>query len=157
MDQDNTTESPTHVRTSLAAAMTLGLKKGLFYRSAELYCINLLLTYASGCRANCAYCGLARKRPGEFEKKSFIRVTWPIHPMTEITERIAARRDRIRRICISMITHPRAVSDTLQICSLLRASADIPVSILVSPTIISRDYLVSLRAAGALHAELEII
>jgi biotin synthase-related radical SAM superfamily protein len=29
---------------SLAAAMTLGYKPGLFYRDVRLYCINLLLT-----------------------------------------------------------------------------------------------------------------
>ena len=51
-------ESPHAVRMSLAAAMTLGFKKGLFYRNARLYCINLLLTYQQGCAAKCAYCGL---------------------------------------------------------------------------------------------------
>ena len=67
-------ESPAYLRMSLAAAMTLGIKKGLFYRNAKLYCINLLLTYPSGCAARCAYCGLSNKREGEYEKKSFIRV-----------------------------------------------------------------------------------
>jgi len=32
-------ESPGHLRMSLAAAMTLGFKRGLFYRDARLYCI----------------------------------------------------------------------------------------------------------------------
>jgi len=51
-------ESPQFLRMSLAAAMTLGSKPGLFYRSARFYSINLLLTYRSGCAARCAYCGL---------------------------------------------------------------------------------------------------
>ena len=53
----NDKRSPEYLRMSLAAAMTLGFKPGLFYRNAKLYCINLLLTYRSGCA------GRAR-RPG---------------------------------------------------------------------------------------------
>jgi biotin synthase len=65
---------------SLAAAMTLGYKPGLFYRDARLYCINLLLTYPEGCGARCAYCGLSAERPKTDEGKSFIRVQWPTFP-----------------------------------------------------------------------------
>ena len=53
--------SPDQVRLSLAAALTLGLAEGRFYRNARLGCINLLLTYPGGCKANCAFCGLARE------------------------------------------------------------------------------------------------
>jgi biotin synthase-related radical SAM superfamily protein len=35
----STQESPEYVRISLAAAMTLGLVKGEFYRGAKLYCL----------------------------------------------------------------------------------------------------------------------
>ncbi len=55
-------ESPDFVRVSLAAAMTLGFVGGWFYRNARLRCVNLLLTYDSGCKANCAFCGLAREK-----------------------------------------------------------------------------------------------
>ncbi len=55
-------ESPQSLRMSLAAAMTLGFKRSLFYKNARLYCINLLLTYRSGCAARCAYCGLSTNR-----------------------------------------------------------------------------------------------
>ena len=58
--------SPDYLQMSLAAAMTLGLKEGLFYRNARLYCLNLLLTYPQGCHANCAYCGLQKSREGAF-------------------------------------------------------------------------------------------
>ena len=57
-------ESPRYLRMSLAAAMTLGLKPGRFYRNAKLYCINLLLTYRAGCAARCAYCGLSKNGNG---------------------------------------------------------------------------------------------
>ena len=62
MDLENEKkESPEYLRMSLAAALTLGFRKGLFYRDAKLYCINLLLNYNNGCAARCAYCGIAVK------------------------------------------------------------------------------------------------
>ena len=142
-------ESPEFLRMSLAAAMTLGFRRGLFYRDAKLYCINLLLTYRAGCAARCAYCGLSNRRSGKYGNKSFIRVTWPTLPLEEVIERISERRNKVKRICISMITHKRAVKDTRDICARLRASFDIPVSLLISPTILTRDNLVEYRDAGA--------
>lgn len=143
------TDSPEYLRMSLAAALTLGFKKGLFYRNAKLYCINLLLTYASGCSARCAYCGLSKKRTGVYTEKSFIRVTWPTYRLDDIVARIAVRRDRVKRICISMITHKKAVEDTKSICRRLKANFDIPVSLLVSPTILNGNDLVDFKSAGA--------
>ena len=142
-------ESPHFVRISLAAAMTLGFQPGLFYRNARLHCINLLLTYSNGCAARCAYCGLSKIRPGNFSEKSFIRVTWPVHGVDDIIGRIADRRDRVKRICVSMLTGKRAVEDTRRICERLRSSFDIPVSLLVSPTVMSRGDLASFKSAGA--------
>jgi biotin synthase-related radical SAM superfamily protein len=142
-------ESPEYLRMSLAAAMTLGLKDGIFYRGARLYCINLLLTYSEGCSARCAYCGLSDRRPGAYNKKSFIRVTWPEYTLDEIIGRISSRREGVKRICISMITNGRAVKDTKDICARLRSSFDIPVSLLISPTILELEDLLDFRASGA--------
>ncbi len=142
-------ESPDHLRMSLAAAMTLGFKKGLFYRKARLYCVNLLLTYRAGCVARCAYCGLSNRRPGAYEEKSFIRVTWPTYSLDEIIERISERLDKVKRICISMITHKRAINDTKEICARLRSSFDVPVSLLIAPTILNKGDLLDFRSAGA--------
>jgi biotin synthase len=141
--------SPGHMRMSLAAAMTLGYQPGLFYRDARLYCINLLLTYPEGCRARCAYCGLSAERPGTGLGKSFIRVQWPTFPLDDIIEKIAERRQRVKRICISMITRRRAVQDTATACARLRSSFDIPVSLLVTPTILDQGDLERFKAAGA--------
>lgn len=149
MEENEKKESPQYLRMSLAAAMTLGFKKGLFHRDARLYCINLLLNYNSGCAARCAYCGLSNKRDGAYEEKSFIRVAWPNYPLSEIIERISNRREKVKRICISMITNKRCISDTREICAKLRKRFDIPVSLLVSPTIINRDDLVAFKSAGA--------
>ena len=148
-EDTNTPESPEYLRMSLAAAMTLGLKPGRFYRNAKLYCINLLLTYRGGCAARCAYCGLSNKRKGPYSTKSFIRVTWPTHSLAEIISRISDRRQRIKRICISQITNRRSVQDTKDICARLRSSFDIPVSLLISPTIVSNRDLMDFKYAGA--------
>jgi biotin synthase len=107
------------------------------------------LTYASGCAARCAYCGLSNKRTGEYSQKSFIRVTWPTYALDEIITAIAGRLDRVKRICISQVTNSRSIADTKAICQRLRASFDVPVSLLISPTIVSRDDLVDFKAAGA--------
>ncbi len=148
-EQTNIFESPEYLRMSLAAAMTLGLKPGRFYRNARLYCINLLLTYRGGCAARCAYCGLSNKRKGPYSTKSFIRVTWPTHPLWEIIDRISQRRQKVKRICISQITNKKSIRDTRDICAKLRSSFDIPVSLLISPTIVKPDDLMDFKDAGA--------
>lgn len=143
--------SPDHVRLSLAAAMTLGLAQGRFYRNARLGCINLLLSYASGCKANCSFCGLARENPHRnnprFEK--FIRVAWASHPLEEILERCAQAPSWVERVCISQITHPRAQADTLAICRRVRERTNLPVSLLIAPTLLKREDLLDMREAGA--------
>ena len=52
------------------------------HRTSCTRCLNLLLTYPEGCRANCAYCGLARHREAErnYADRNFIRVDWPAVP-----------------------------------------------------------------------------
>ena len=142
-------ESPGDLRMSLAAAMTLGFKRGLFYRHAKLYCINLLLTYADGCVARCAYCGLSSRRPGQYSGKSFIRVTWPTYGLDDIVARISERQEKIKRICISMVTRKRAVTDTISVCERLRSSFDVPVALLISPTVLKRQDLLDFRSADA--------
>lgn len=69
-------ESPEVLRMSLAAAMTLDFAPGSFYRNACLGCINLLLTYRSGCAARCAYCGLSRRQS---PKKEHMQELHPRH------------------------------------------------------------------------------
>jgi biotin synthase len=145
-------QSPERVRLSLAAAMTLGLARGRrFFRGARLGCINLLLTYASGCKANCAFCGLARDNPhrGEPEFEKFIRVAWAAHPLEEVLERCAQAPAWVERLCISQITHPRAQADTLEICRRVRARTRLPVSLLITPTLLERDDLEAMAGAGA--------
>lgn len=141
--------SPDDMRISLAAAMTLGYEPGQFFRGARLHCVNLLLTYPEGCGARCAYCGLAARRSGSGAETSFIRVRWPAYPLADIIQRISSRRETVKRICISMITRRAAVADTEAACARLRSSFDIPVSLLISPTVLMDGDLERLKAAGA--------
>jgi biotin synthase len=140
-------ESPDYVRVSLAAAMTLGLMAGRFYRGARLYCVNILLTYQSGCSGSCSYCGLSRRREGDYEDKSFIRVDWPTYPSSLIKERTIKRRDSLYRVCISMITHKRAVKDTIQLLEEFR-ECNIPLSVLANPTILQQNKIKEIKEAG---------
>ena len=141
-------ESPEYIKTSMAAAMTLGLKQGRFYRNAKLYCINLLLTYKDGCTARCAYCGLNRIRPGKFEKKSFIRVDWPTYSTSEVIKSMVEKKDDIERVCISMITHRKAIEDLITVTKKIKESLDIPVSGLITPTLLTREDLIQMKESG---------
>ncbi|MEE8472608.1 MAG: radical SAM protein [Dehalococcoidia bacterium] len=144
-----TQSSPEYLQTSLAAAMVLGARGGRFYRDIKLHCVNLLLTYDEGCRANCAYCGLARERPGDNRERSFIRVEWPLLSMEEILDRLARYREEVRRVCLSMVLHPRAYGDTIDVIRRLRERVDIPVSVLISPSGFDRERMEKLRESGA--------
>jgi biotin synthase-related radical SAM superfamily protein len=133
--------SPDWVRISMASAIALRFRSGRFTRDFDFGGINLLLNYDDGCRSDCGYCGLARTRPGAYSDKSFIRVEWPLVGTDELVERMAARQDRLTRLCISMVTHPFAYRDTCDITERVRASVATPLSILVAPPTLNRHKL----------------
>lgn len=142
-------ESPEHLKMSLAAAMTLKFVPGFFYRNARLGCINLLLNYSDGCKANCSFCGLASRRISDGSVKSFIRVPWRAYPKAEIIRAIQNAPDYVTRICISMITHPKSKKDTIEICRELVEKTGLAVSLLITPTLVNRKDLIEMKAAGA--------
>ncbi len=144
-----TPSSPEFLQMSLAAAMTLNLKEGLFFRNARLYCLNLLLTYPEGCRGNCSYCGLQKSRDGAYGEKSFIRVSWPTYDLETIIAKTREHRQRLHRICISMVTHRRALEDTLVLTRRFREEVGLPISILMNPTSMKAADVAALRQAGA--------
>lgn len=146
--------SPEYVQLSTAAAITLDLVQGQMHRTACTHCLNLLVTYPEGCRANCAYCGLARHREEsrDYADRNFIRVDWPTAPYDEILARVKAGDDKgqFQRMCISMITHPNSDADTFVLLEKwVREVPHIPVSILSNPTTLDYDDLVRLRDMGA--------
>lgn len=146
--------SPEYVQLSTAAAITLGLVPGRMHRTACTHCLNLLLTFPEGCRANCAYCGLARHREEArtYAERNFIRVDWPTVRLDEVITRVLEGTDRgaFERMCISMITHPDSGEATRRVLARWRTAAPrIPVSILSNPTGMRRADLVELKAMGA--------
>ena len=146
--------SPEYVQMSTAAAITLGLVPGKMHRTACTHCLNLLVTYPEGCRANCAYCGLARHREEarDYADRNFIRVDWPTARYDEVIERVKAGGDcgQFQRMCISMITHPNSDADTrVLLQKWVEAVPHVPVSILSNPTTMEKADLVELKAMGA--------
>lgn len=146
--------SPEFVQMSTAAAITLGLIPGRMHRTACTHCLNLLVTYPEGCRANCSYCGLARHREEarDYADRNFIRVEWPTARYDGVIERVRAGQDKgqIQRMCISMITHPDSNADTLMLLDRwVAALPHIPVSILSNPTSMAREDLMRLKQHGA--------
>lgn len=148
--------SPDYVQMSTAAAISLGVVDGKMHRCSCTRCLNLLLTYPEGCRANCAYCGLARHREAErdYADRNFIRVDWPAVPMDEVVDIIArdVAASPFHRMCISMITHPRSDEDTVTVLKKWTSRIDpsaIPVSILSNPTTMQRQDVETLRNLGS--------
>ncbi len=141
--------SPKYVQTSLAASLTLGFQEGSFHRNAKLKGLNLLLHYEEGCLGRCQFCGLSKSRQGGPRGKTFIRVAWPLYPLEEIIER-ARNKDQIHRVCISMITHPKALEDTIHVIKKFKEETGLLISILISPTLIhDREPLTAMKQAGA--------
>ena len=127
-------ESPEYVKTSLAGAISLGLEQGRFTRGFGCTCFNILLNYEEGCFGNCGYCGLARdRRPAG--SRSFIRVRWPVFSLADIIEKVKEGRHPLKRVCVSMITHPKAVDDSCTIIHAFSSETGLPVSALLTPTL----------------------
>jgi len=137
------------LRMSLAAAMTLGFKPGRFYREAKLYCINLLMDYPGGCKANCAYCGLSSGRAPAGNGQTFIRIEWPRYRVERIIDRIEDRKEQVKRICLAMVTHPDSPCDLTGLIKKFKESLDIPISLLATPAFISAHHLHSFKESGA--------
>jgi biotin synthase len=147
MSKDNM-QSPHMAKMSLATAISLGLVQGKMYRGAVNRCVNLLVHYPEGCSANCAYCGLAKKRPGTYRDKSFIHVEWPLYPMDEIIDAVNIAPDYVKRTCISMITNGKCRPATLEMARRLKRETSLPVSALIAPTILDENDLIDLKEAG---------
>ncbi len=143
-------ESPEYVQISMAAAKTLGYFPNTFRRNSYLRGLNMLVTYDQRCAARCAYCGLNRAREVRDSERTFIRVSWPAYAVDDVIERLKNDGGQLRRVCVGMITHPRAFDDMNHIIRRFHTEVGRPVSALISPTAI-RDprRLVETREAGA--------
>lgn len=146
--------SPEYVQISTAAAMTLGYMPRRMHRVDCTHCLNILVTYPQGCRANCSYCGLARHREEsrDYAQRNFIRVSWPTVRFQELLDRVKAGKDQgdFQRMCISMITHPDSDADSMDLLRQWREQLPhIPVSILSNPTTLSRADVQAFKDSGA--------
>ena len=148
MSSTNKQQSPEYAKMSLASAISLGLATGRMYRGAVNRCVNLLVHYPEGCSANCAYCGLAKRRPGTYRDKSFINVTWPVFSMDQIISAITNAPTYVKRTCISMITNGKCRQAALEMTGRLKNETAIPVSILIAPTILDEHDLISMKKNG---------
>jgi len=138
------------VQISLAAAMALGYQAGQFRRNAIPTGLNLLLHYEDGCTGRCGYCGLNPRREVAPDKRTFIRVDWPILPVDDILERLQQEAGSLKRVCVGMITHRRAFDDMNDIIRLFAHKAGRPVSALLAPTLVKDlGRLAEVKAAGA--------
>jgi len=147
--------SPEYIQTSLAAAITLGMEPGRFKEKVKLTGLNLLLIYDEKCIGRCAYCGLSRQvknSDGSFEKnsKTFIRVKWPVYLLDDIIKKTVENPGCFDRICVSMVTHKKAVEDSVKIIKKIRRNLPLPISILLAPTLIKdKKCLAQIKNAGA--------
>jgi biotin synthase-related radical SAM superfamily protein len=148
MSSTNKQQSPEYAKMSLASAISLDLATGRMYRGAVNRCVNLLVHYPEGCSANCAYCGLAKRRPGTYRDKSFINVTWPVFSMEQIIGAITNAPASVKRTCISMITNGKCRQAALEMTGRLKNETAIPVSILIAPTILDEHDLISMKKNG---------
>ncbi len=148
MRRSNGGQSPEFVKISSATAISLGLAKGWMYKGAVNRCVNMLVHYKEGCSANCAYCGLAKRRPGTYSDKSFIHVAWPVLPTDEVVKAIRTAPPYVRRSCISMITNGKCPEHTVEIAKILLLGTCLPVSVLLSPTVMDVGHLVEMRRIG---------
>jgi biotin synthase len=142
--------SPDTVQMSTAAAMTLGYFPGEFLRNAKLKALNLIVTYESGCRAKCAFCGLSGSRNVEEEEdKTFIRVDWPKFDLQETVNK-AKEVPHMDRVCVSMITHEGAFEDMCTIMKKFKDETDLSISGLIGPTnISSKEMVQKIKDSGA--------
>lgn len=143
-----THDSPHYMQTSLAGAITLGFRPGLFYRDARLKGLNLLTTYAAGCMARCAYCGMSRNRE-RVRERTFIRVPWPKYSLEEIIAAVNRGQHGLERVCIGMITHKNAFADALAAVKKFKQETSLLISVLAAPTLMKPGMLQLLRDAGA--------
>jgi len=200
--------SPEFIKTSLAAAISLGLEPGRFKDNVRLTGLNLLLTYDSGCIGKCSYCGISisnSKYEGYIKdsgkeniknninsetksninkgninrdsnndnsncirssgnddiydvnsiskkavRKTFIRVKWPVYRLSDVLAALKSRENQFERICLSMITHRNAVKDTVFITQKIKEASKLPISILITPTLINSPLVLEeFRKAGA--------
>ncbi|HLN22941.1 MAG TPA: radical SAM protein [Patescibacteria group bacterium] len=127
---------PEMVRLWAASAVTLGLAEGRIARCGQTRCLNLMLTYAEGCPAHCAYCGEAGRDVETLGLSPHAPASWPLASFLHIVDLVEAEgaATHFQRVCIATTGHPRGPADTAQLVKVLRRRLPaMPVSVLFNP------------------------
>jgi biotin synthase len=82
------------------------------------------------------------------EGNTFIRVLWPLFATDLVADTIAERQSRIGRVCISQMQDHRANADLLDIAHRVPTRSDVPISALVSATLMDKASLGQIQAVG---------
>ena len=122
---------PPKIRVSIGSAIVLELLKGkIDAKPTTVY----LLTYHEGkCLANCGFCPQARTSTSRADMLS--RVTWPTFSTEQVVSKTsaAARKNKIKRVCIQTLNYPKVFSDVLNLTLAIRSSASVPISVSCQP------------------------
>ena len=90
-------------------------------------------------------------------KKTFIRVKWPVYRLDNVLYALKEHESSFERVCLSMITHADAVKDTITITKKIKQFSNLPISLLITPSLIgSPEILRQFKAAGAEMAGIAI-
>jgi biotin synthase len=153
MSTQLTHESPDYVRVSTAADIVLGFTDGKFFKNAYPFCINLLLHFSDGCKANCLYCGQAREVSKTPICRSLIRVEWPLRSLDDIIERLGKFNYsgcslRPYRVCVATITNPKALEAEVEVIRRVYRATGLPTSALITPSLFTKEWMKKLRDVG---------
>jgi len=136
---------PEKIRVSVGSAIVLGLLKGkLDAPPTTIY----MLTYREGkCQANCGFCPQARTSTSRADMLA--RVTWPVFPTKQVTEKIASAVEKgtVKRVCIQALNYPTVHKDLTQLTRLIHSSSNVPISLSCPP--FSKAQFKELADAGA--------
>ncbi|GIT09630.1 MAG: hypothetical protein CM1200mP30_32600 [Pseudomonadota bacterium] len=132
----------------MAAAIELGLKPGRISGAAGLH--QPAAKLSSGMLCNCTYCGLARDVRSA-EDNSFIRVGWPLYPTDLVAEKIGEleRKKEVGRVCVAQVRITVQTGPGRMISRVRLEAPDVPISALVTATLLNDEWLMQIKDAGA--------
>ncbi len=74
---------------------------------------------------------------------------WPVFHIDEVIDAINNAPSYVKRTCVSMITNGKCRLHTLEITKNLKEKTSLPISLLISPTILDKEDLVQMKEFGA--------
>lgn len=128
------------IRLSLGSAVVLGLREARM----EAQPTTLYVMLGDACVGACRFC--AQAQDSDADPKFLSRIAWPRYDLAMVLERLRARPDVVRRICIQTLREPGLLPKLVEVATAFRAVSDLPISVCMNPT--DPDWLATLKAAG---------